>query len=374
MTRDDSSIGILMPALDNTLRLFLSKLVAILHPIGDVYIVAGNVNLEDCGNARVFSIDYKVSSNVLSKITNNMLLQARISWRLVRLRKDVDVWVLFLGGETLVLPVVVARLLRKKTALILGSNIDTEGRLEKFRLHRVRTFLQEVNLRLVTRIIVYTRNAIREWDLEKYEHKISIGHRHFVDFDKFNIQKPAKERDELMAGYVGTLTETKGIPNLLEALQRVMEREGTVKFLIVGDGHLRSKVEDFLLEKRLSPGVKYLGWVPNDQLPHHLNELRLLLLPSYSEGLPNVMLEAMACGTPVLATSVGCIPDVLEDGITGFIMKDNSPECIAENMIRVLNHPNLKEIADNARALVEREFTYEAAVERYRRMLSDLAA
>ena len=69
----------------------------------------------------------------------------------------------------------------------------------------------------------------------------------------------------------------------------------------------------------------------------------------------------MHCGTPVLATSVGAIPSIIKDGETGFIMKDNSPECIAENVIRALNGPNLNEIAKNARALVERDFTYEAA-------------
>jgi glycosyltransferase involved in cell wall biosynthesis len=81
----------------------------------------------------------------------------------------------------------------------------------------------------------------------------------------------------------------------------------------------------------------------------------------------------MACGTPVLATSVGSIPDVIKDGETGFIMEGNSPECIAKNVMRALEHPNLDEIVKNARALWwKREFTYEAAVERYRTILKEL--
>ena len=80
----------------------------------------------------------------------------------------------------------------------------------------------------------------------------------------------------------------------------------------------------------------------------------------------------MGCGTSVLATSVGGVPDLIKDGETGFIMEDNSPECIAENVIRALDHLELEKIVKNARALVERDFTYEAAVERYRKLLKEL--
>ena len=80
----------------------------------------------------------------------------------------------------------------------------------------------------------------------------------------------------------------------------------------------------------------------------------------------------MGCGTPVLATPVGGIPDVIKDGETGFILEDNLPECIAENVIRALNHQNLEKIAKNARKVIEDEYTYEAAVERYRKILKEL--
>ncbi len=145
-----------------------------------------------------------------------------------------------------------------------------------------------------------------------------------------------------------------------------------MEFLIVGDGRLRNEIENYLNENNITDRVKLTGWIPHDELPDYLNELKLVVLPSYTEGLPNLMLEAMACGTPVLATPVGAIPDVITDNETGFIMASNSPECIVKNVIRVLEHSNTEMIVENAKVLVEREFTYVAAVERYRRILANV--
>jgi glycosyltransferase involved in cell wall biosynthesis len=84
------------------------------------------------------------------------------------------------------------------------------------------------------------------------------------------------------------------------------------------------------------------------------------------------MLEAMACGTQVLATPVGVIPDVIIDGKTGFIMGNNSPECIAENVIRVLSSPDLERIAEDGRRFVEENFTFEKTVENWKRILQGI--
>jgi glycosyltransferase involved in cell wall biosynthesis len=161
--------------------------------------------------------------------------------------------------------------------------------------------------------------------------------------------------------------------NFVQAVPEALKKQYNLEFLIGGDGLLRPEIAKYLDAHNLHNKVKMTaGWLDHDtELPGYLNKLKLLVLPSYTEGLPNITLEGMACGTPVLATPVGAIPDIIKDGETGFIMENNSPECIAENIIRALNHPNLEQIARNARALVEREFTFEKAVERYRDILEN---
>ena len=264
-----------------------------------------------------------------------------------------------------------ARLLRTKVVLALAGFPVKGSQVQKDPLSKPIDLLSEINLILSNRIVVYSERVIEERGLEKYKNKISIAHEHFLNFDKFKVKKQFAERKNTV-GYVGSLYKLKGVLNFVQSISEILEKEEKTKFLIGGDGQLRDEIEKYLAHKNLNDKVTLAGWIPHDELPDYLNELKLLVLPSYTEGLPNVMLEAMACGTPVLATSVGAIPDVIKDGETGFIMENNSPECIAKNVIRALNHQDLEEIAENGRELVGKEYTYEAAVERYRKILEGI--
>ena len=158
--------------------------------------------------------------------------------------------------------------------------------------------------------------------------------------------------------------------NYIKAIPEI--KKGKLKFLIGGDGELRCEIEEYLYENNFNNRIILMGWIPHDEIPDRLNELKLLVIPSYTESGPLIALEAMSCGTPILATPVGHIPDIVKDGETGFIMENNTPACIAENVLRALEHPDLERIVKNARVLVEREFTYEAAVERYGKILGSI--
>ena len=280
-------------------------------------------------------------------------------------------WVFFIGGEGLALPIITAKLVGKKVVIASAGSGVKVAQARRDPLTAAARFLRSITYGLSNRIILYSPNLIKELNLEKYRHKISIAHKHFLDFDKFKLEKPLTERDNLV-GYIGRLSQEKGILHFMEAIPKVVETRDEATFLIGGDEQLRPQVEEYA--NKLRSKVKFVGWIPHDELPEYLNRLKLLVLPSYTEGLPNIMLEAMACGTPVLATPVGAIPDIIKDGETGFIMEDNSPECIAENVMRALNYPSADEVVRNAGELVRKEFTYEAALEGYRKILDNLKA
>ena len=342
----------------------------------DVYLITGNDFNEDRvsdGRMHIIKLNYKYELN-FHKIFRYIAIQLKISLHVLRLAKNVDIFVFFLGAGGFVLPLLISKVLGKKVVLLLPGSSTAFKKADISRYTRLLTILEKINRILSDMIIVYSRCLIREWGLEKYKNKVSIAHRHFVDLSKFRPQKQLVIRNTLI-GYIGRFDEKKGVLNFVRSIPKILKMKSDIKFLVSGwsqaggESRVCDIIEKYLEEHELKGKVKIGEWISHDELPKHLNELKLLVLPSYSEGLPNIMIEAMACGTPVLATPVGGIPDVIKDGETGFVLEDNSPECIAENVIRALNHPNLNEIVENARNLIEEEFTYEAAVEKYRKIL-----
>ncbi len=375
MKKEQRNIGLITFPLSRAGNIPLANLADILGALSTcLYVITGNeanIYPKEHGQMHIYRIDHRKRANALARIINYIGTQLRICYKLARLTRDVNLWVFFIGGETLLLPMVTAKLLRGRVVLVTVGFPARSNKEEKDPLFKMVDLLPKITMALSDRIIFYSERIVAERNLEKHRNKISIACKHFLDFNAFKIQKPLSKRGNLV-GYIGGLSRTKGTLNLVQAIPRILEKEGSIRFLIGGEGQLQGKVEECLDRENISTKAKFVGWIPHDELPKYLNELKLLILPSYTEGLPNVILEAMACGTPVLATAVGAIPDLIKDSKTGFIMEDNSPECIAGNVIRALSHSNLEKIAGNARALVEQDYTYEAAVERYRNILASL--
>jgi glycosyltransferase involved in cell wall biosynthesis len=352
----------------------LSSLVDILYPLSnDLYVITGNegdIVCKDRKGIRGYSMIHKAKTQVVARIFNYIYLQLRISYRLIKLARNVDVWIFFMG-EGLLLPVLTLKLLRKNIILSLAASSPKmiEAKKDISLLDRITKFEELINYILSNKIIIPSENLIKEWNLNTYRKKISIVRRHFINSDRFKITNQLNKRENLV-GYIGRLSEEKGAINFVKAISLL--KDENIKFLVGGDGPLRDIIERYLDEGSSNDKVKRTGWIPHDELPDYLNKLKLLIVPSYTESGPLIALEAISCGTPVLATLVGSIPSIIRDGETGFILENNSPECIAKNIIRVLNYPDLNKITKNARELVEKEFTYEAAVERYKKVLEVL--
>jgi len=271
--------------------------------------------------------------------------------------------VLFAFGQDLqILPMILAKIVAKKT-IIRSDGRPTVVLKKYFKNHSPikRYFFQiieEIDYRSADTVLTECEYMISENNFIKYNSRVGNL---FVDVGRFVNKKPTDLR-KYDIGFVGRLSKEKGILNFLKSLTLL---DGNFRAILIGDGEEKDNMHRKVRLLKLS----YIDWVKNRELPDYLNEIKLLVIPSYKEGLPNIMLEAMACGTPVLATPVGGVPDVIKDEETGFIMENNSPECIAKNIIRALNHPDLERIAENGRKLIEQGFTFEKVVERWKKIL-----
>jgi len=371
------SVGLVTSPIKEASVTPVSNYLAILSQFSDLYIITGNSARElfneskEKPNIHVCFVNYPIKSNVLTKIVLYMYGQLKYSYHVFRYSKSAEKWIFFTGGERMVLPMILAHLLKKPVLLYIPGSAVRDANFSKDSLSKPTEILSTITQNLADRIILYSLALIPEWNLEKYRHKILIAHRHFLDFNTFTVTTPLPDRPSLI-GYIGRLSGEKGVQHFAQALPAVLNGREDLRVLIGGDGELKESIAASLQEQGVTARVELPGWISHDDLPRYLNQLRLLVLPSYTEGLPNIMLEAMACGTPVLATPVGAIPDVIIDGKTGFIMENNSPECIAENVVRALNSPDLEQVAEDGRRFVEEHFTFEKTAENWKGILQNI--
>ena len=141
-------------------------------------------------------------------------------------------------------------------------------------------------------------------------------------------------------GVIGRLNPEKGQMIFLRAMEKTIPHVPDVKALIIGDGRDRSTLERFCRERGLGAHVLFLGFQEN--IADYYQVLDLLVQPSFSEGLPNTVLEAMCFGVPVLATAVGGVPEIIQDG-NGVMVPPNDPDSLAGKMIELLRDGGLRQ-------------------------------
>jgi sugar transferase (PEP-CTERM/EpsH1 system associated) len=148
-----------------------------------------------------------------------------------------------------------------------------------------------------------------------------------VDISLFSPRPTEKQRIrknlglELTPIYIGTVANLRPVKNhalLLRVGSRLCRSHDHVRFVFAGDGPLKEQLVALAEELGISARVRFLG--ARSDIPDVLNALDIFVLPSLSEGMPNAVLEAMACGLPIVATRVGGIPELIEDGNTGLLV------------------------------------------------------
>lgn len=167
-----------------------------------------------------------------------------------------------------------------------------------------------------------------------------------VNHEKFGLNNPAVESlkplinaKTIENGYVifvGNLKTDKGVIELLEGFAKISEQHPHLTLVYAGPGALKNNLLSQAEQLHIASRIICLGAVDHEELPALISQATLLALPSYNEGVPNVVLEAMACGTPVLATNVGGIPEVVDEAICGKLIEPKNADAVADGLNIIL--------------------------------------
>jgi colanic acid/amylovoran biosynthesis glycosyltransferase len=175
-------------------------------------------------------------------------------------------------------------------------------------------------------------------------------------------RRPPSDTDGILC--VGRLSPEKGHVLLLEALAMLARNGRQVCCTLVGDGPMRPVIQERIARLGLGDSVLLAGALPVEEVLALDSRARVVVLASLTEGVPVVLMEAMACGCPVVATRVGGVSELVLDGVTGRLVPPGDPEALVEAIGWVLDNPaKALTLAERARAFVAREFREDLAIQ-----------
>lgn len=206
----------------------------------------------------------------------------------------------------------------------------------------------------------YWKNKLIKLGCSK--HKI-IVHRMGIDTNKFlfSPRKPRNDKVKLLT--IARLVEKKGVEYSIKAVAKVMKKHPNVEYIIIGDGPIKDKLEKLIADLRVVDSVKLLGWKNQEEIVELMKGADILLAPSVTskdgdqEGIPVVLMEALAQGLPVLSTLHSGIPELVQDEISGFLIPERNVDTLTEKLIYLIEHPEIwSDMGRAGRAYVEKYY------------------
>ncbi|KKN12516.1 hypothetical protein LCGC14_1015670 [marine sediment metagenome] len=331
-----------------------------------IYLITGNEIMdhflkEKKRHVIIHGLRHLRGKYVITRIMNYLLTQVRLGIKIKKYSRFVDIW-FTLSASHLIIPTIFAKQSKAKIIPIATDSPPKMATFQKSGFSGVLRALTKITYLLSDYIIVYSPLMIKEYGLEFFKKKILVAPQHFIDPKELFLKQPIEKRNNTI-GFIGRFTGEKGILNFIESI-KYLENEN-LNFIVIGHGDQEHRVLDFIQNIKLSNKIEYIKWIERSSLSDYMNKIKLLVIPSYTEGLPNVMLEAMASGTIVLASKVGSIPDVITDGINGFLLRNNDPKTIAEKIVEIIKKENLREISTNAISYIKKYFSLNPIQRRY---------
>lgn len=347
--------------------------------VGEIFVIGFSTHLRGCVFAHhaYFYLLPQSRFPVLRYLTFFLLSPIVILWLVKRYGVNILVAQSPYEGFAAAWAKIIARIvLKKRVVLVVESHGDFEKDLFLQRRIRLRSIYQFL-MKAIATFSLRRADALRavsettKKQLEKWtEGKAIAKFAAWTDIEVFqDAGGSVGHKTEKFILYVGVLIPRKGVHFLLQSFARIADEIKDAKLVLIGktddDGYARTlttMTERLGLDQR----VTFMGPKTQSELAEFMARAEVLVLPSLSEALGRVVLEAMACGTPVIGSDVGGIPDMIQEGETGFLIPPGDVGALAGRLRWILQHPQkAKQIGESARKFAREFFSEEQYVQNY---------
>jgi glycosyltransferase involved in cell wall biosynthesis len=254
-----------------------------------------------------------------------------------------------------------------KKPYIMGpiSSHFTERPWDEKILMAVTRHLHETTIKKCDKIIAINKIVEKKYDgivCEGNLVTIPFG----VDIDKFKPGSWEKEDEFLEILYVGSLLKIKGVKHLLKAFPMIKKAFPDVRLRIIGEGPEKNNLLRLATRLKIEGSVEFMGFIEHDELPFFFQNCDIFCFPTMGEPFGTVVIEAMACGKPVIAANIGGSSEIIKDGKDGMLVNPGEPAEIAHESIRLLTDIKKRVmLGKTARKKVEETYSYGVIAERY---------
>jgi glycosyltransferase involved in cell wall biosynthesis len=231
------------------------------------------------------------------------------------------------------LPAFFSKKLLKKPYVIYGRGSDIYD-ISFFSRKMLKVILKDA-----AKVIVLTEYMKKE--LQKIYYGKILVIPNGIELDNYkNLQKQNfRLNNKKIIMFLGTLRLVKGLKYLIKAMELIQaEMENTI-LMIIGDGEDRKSLEAMVIKLHLEKVVIFNGKIPNKDIPKYLVQGDVFVLPSLSEGFPNVLLEAMAAGLPIVSTNVNGLSEIIINEENGYLVEPKNPQQLADKLLQILKNP-----------------------------------
>lgn len=292
---------------------------------------------------------------------------------LIRRRKEYNLIHFFGAGLPLILSVLFLKIMGKKiTATVLAANLGNEAGSLRNRYFPLGLLMTNV-LKKVDFFIAMTEeieNALLDDGFNKDRirripnwvdrNKFHPGE----ETDKRSLRKKLGLNESTNVLFVGRLVYRKGVDILIKAWKELVLCNHSCKLLIAGDGEERDRLKTQCIDSGISESVSFLGHINN--IDDYLKVIDIFVIPSRQEGMPNSLLEAMACKLPVIATRIGGATDIIRDGENGLLVSPGSVQELTSAMLRLIGDKHLSDsLAQHAYETIHENYYIDSIIGKY---------